>query len=392
MTLPTLKVEVAWENDPFTATPTWTDVTAYTRQVSINRGKASLFDRMSAGTCSVVLNNNDGRFDPNNTLSPYAPYVLPMRQIRVTATHSAVTYGLFRGFLESVPVTYPSNGLHSLAMVSAVDGFKVLNLRQVTTSPAQELSSVRVANLLTAAGWPAGLRNIDTGQTTVQADTITDGNPLDKILVVADSELGLFYMDRDGKARFMSRHGLIGGTLDTTNYTFGTGGKPMRDPVLSFDDKDLWNEVKVSSPSVAEQVASDSSSQTTYGKRTLDKSALMLTSTTEQANHATFVLTGTKAPALRVDQMSPQGEASGGSWARILDRDLGSKIVVALDPPGSGDAISQGSYIEGISMDITPQDWRGITWSLVPMDRRADFWVLGDSVQSILGDSTRFAY
>ena len=392
MTLPVLTVEVAWENDPFTATPTWTDVTAYVQSVSINRGKASLLDRMSAGTCSVRLLNNDGRFDPNNTLSPYAPYVLPMRQIRVRATHSAVTYGLFRGFLESVPVTYPSNGLHSLVNVSAADGFKVLNLRQVTTSPAQELSSVRVTNLLTAAGWPSGLRSVDTGQTTVQADTIVDGNPLDKILTIADSELGLFYMDRDGNARFMSRHGLIGGLLDTANYTFGTSGKPFRDPVLSFDDKDLWNEVNVSSSGVATQTASDSASQTTYGRRTLDKTGLMLISTTEQANHATFVLTGTKAPALRVDSMSPQGEASGGSWARILDRDVGSKIVVAINPPGSGDTISQGSYIEGISMNITPQDWRGIRWSLVPLDRRADFWILGDSIQGVLGDTTRLAY
>lgn len=597
MARPTLTVEIAFENDPL-GTPTWTDVTSYTRQVSIKRGKSSLFDKMRAGTCSVVLSNKDGRFDPNNTLSPYAPYVLPMRQIRVRATHSATTYGLFRGYLESVPLTYPANAKDSVATVTAVDGFKILNLRAVTTTESEELSGTRVTNILDAALWPAGLRSIDAGQTTVQgnasvvwhtaddqtasfsgttvidlqkplnitagdllvavitsdvsnsstsiwptipsdwtevvqshdtasatdpavavywkiaggsepayyrwsggasgehrgligrvtghaeddpipvtvvnrtassvnslqldaftatrdgllvgawawksagtvtlpgtmsslhsnasapgsawgqesvsagavgtrtatfsassavaaaevfiiaATTLDNANPLTHLLTVADSELGLFFMDRDGNARFISRHGLIGGVLDTTNYTFG--GKPYRGGVFAFDDHDLWNEVKVSSPGVAEQTASDTGSQTTYGKRTLTKS-LLLTSTTEQMNHATFVLTGTKAPALRVEQMEPVPDAVGGNWPRVLDRELGSKILVTLDPPGSGDTISQGSYIEGISWSISPQDWRCV-WDLVPIDRRADYWVLGDSIQGVLGDTTRLAY
>lgn len=390
MTLPVLTVEVAFEDDPFDASPTWTDVSAYVRSVGIRRGKSSLFDRMSAGTATVALDNNDGRFDPANTLSPYYPYVLPMRQIRVTATHSAVTYGLFRGFLESVPLVYPQAGSDAIATVGAVDGFKVLNLRQVTTSPGAHLSSARVTAVLDAAGWPASLRTIDTGQTTVEASTLTAANPLEHLLLVADSENGLFFMDVDGDARFLSRHGLIGGLLDTANYTFG--GKPYRDPVLSFDDNDLWNTVKVSavSGSGSTQTVTDVASVTTYGSRVLDKT-ILVSNNSARNDYATFVLTGTKAPALRVDQMEPLGEAVGGSWQRILDRELGSKILLTLDPPGAGDAISQPSYVEGVSWSIAPMDWRCM-WNLVPMDRRADFWVAEDSIQGVAGVTTRAAY
>lgn len=394
MTLPAVKVEVAFATDPFTA-PTWTDVTAYLRSVSIRRGKQRVLDSMQPGTATVVLDNNDQRFDPNNTAGPYSPNVVPMRKVRVTATHSATPYGLFYGFIEAWPQSFPNLARDSVVTVNAVDGFKILNLQDLTLSPAQQLSGARIGAVLDALSpaWPAADRNVDAGQTTVQASTLTAANPLQHLLQVVESENGLLYVDRDGKLRFISRHNVIAAVLDATNYTFGDAGgteKPYRGAVIAYDDVDVWNEIKASSQGVAEQTASDSASQTKYLKRTLAKSALLLTSTSEQLDYARFLLEGFKEPALRVEGIEPLPER-GDYWTRVLDRDLGAKIRVRLNPPGAGDVIQQDSYVEGIQWDIKPEDWR-VSWDLVPVTRRADFWVLDDPVQGRLETNSRLAY
>lgn len=600
MSFPALTVEIAFQDDPLD-TPAWTDVSDYVRSVSIRRGKHALYQQMQAGVAEVVVDNRDGRFDPANSGSPYAPHVLPMRPLRITATWDGDTYGLFRGFIEGLPLSYPGQGRDAVASITAVDGFKVMNLRTVERWFPEELSSARVSKILDAIDWPAGDRSITTGQTTVSGNpevtwasvqtnaaaapafsvtlsrpagieagdllvaliaaetsspsfsavtsvpqgwqevttthgnsatgsgpavaafwklaqenepatyefggidpvdrrgtiaritghdpaepipvsavassetnttsltvaaleaereglligawawgatgTITlpagftsqssatadppfrvgtkavsaagstssqqatctanskaagllllvttkptvEGNPLAHLLTVADSELGLFYMDCNGAARFLSRHALIGGLLDTAEYTFSPTDRPFRDIALSFDDADLWNTVAVTSEGVGTSSKTDASSATTYGSRTLARTVL-LTTAAEQEDHATFVLTGTAQPALRVDRLEPIGELDAGShWPYLLDRDLGAKVLVQFDPPGAGDAISQASYVEGIAWAITPSRWQ-VAWNLVPLDRRADFWVLGDSMQSLLGSTTRLAF
>src|SRR6185436_5054552 len=98
--------------------------------------------------------------------------------IKIQATFSAVTYDLFTGFVEGWPVSW--EGAHrqgtDLVRVQAVDSTKVLNLCTVTTTRPQETSGVRIQALLDAIGWPSTLYAIDTGQSQVQAATLTDAN------------------------------------------------------------------------------------------------------------------------------------------------------------------------------------------------------------------------
>jgi hypothetical protein len=116
----------------------WTDVSAYVRSVQISRGKDHELNRSQAGQCTVTLSNLDRRFDPTHAASPYAPYVIPMRQIRVSAVWSAVTYNLFTGFIEDwgqawLPRPIKASG-DAEARVRAVDGFKVLSLYEMAGS------------------------------------------------------------------------------------------------------------------------------------------------------------------------------------------------------------------------------------------------------------------
>lgn len=56
-------VEIAFATAPG-APPTYTDVTAYVRSLSIRRGRQDLLSRFEAGTSTVTLDNRDRRFEP----------------------------------------------------------------------------------------------------------------------------------------------------------------------------------------------------------------------------------------------------------------------------------------------------------------------------------------
>lgn len=137
MTQAALKVEIAFISDPYASSPTWTDVTSYVDEVDTQRGRNYELDKTEAGTATVTLRNFDGRFDPTNTSSPYYPYVLPYRPLRVTATYSGTTYNLFRGFIERWPQTWATGGTYGTVTITAVDAMKTLLATQYGQSYAQ---------------------------------------------------------------------------------------------------------------------------------------------------------------------------------------------------------------------------------------------------------------
>lgn len=70
MAWPTVTAEVMFNS------PTWTDISAYLREVSVKRGvsrvdSASPLLRYDAGTATLTLDNRDRRFDPTNLAGPY---------------------------------------------------------------------------------------------------------------------------------------------------------------------------------------------------------------------------------------------------------------------------------------------------------------------------------
>ena len=132
MAFPTLTVEVAFTTTPF-ATPTWTDVTAFVVGGDVTRGRTSELDRIRAGQATVVLTNDDRRFDPTHTTGPYWPNVLPMRRLRIRAVFDAVTYDVFSGFIDRWEQTYQHPGV-AHATVTATDAFKVFAANQLPTS------------------------------------------------------------------------------------------------------------------------------------------------------------------------------------------------------------------------------------------------------------------
>jgi hypothetical protein len=134
---PTPKLELSLD-DPGVASPTWLDITTWLHEsgIEINRGRNNELERFETGWATLNLNNNDGRFDPTNTASPYFPNLRPMNRLRLSGIWSATTYGMIVGYAEGWVPTYPDGGRHSLLPLKINDGFSVLANLTLVQVPA----------------------------------------------------------------------------------------------------------------------------------------------------------------------------------------------------------------------------------------------------------------
>ena len=126
MPYPVPVVEVAFTDGPYVVSPTWTDVTAYVRNMNISRGIPDDWTLQADGSATVVLSNRDRRFDPFNTTGPYYGNLLPRRQIRIRATHGGTTYDVFRGFIAGWPPEWTDAGKDTTVTLFCFDALQLL--------------------------------------------------------------------------------------------------------------------------------------------------------------------------------------------------------------------------------------------------------------------------
>jgi hypothetical protein len=404
MSRPSISVRIAFTTDPLDPSPAWTDVSAYVRgetAITIRRGRQYELNRIEAGTARVALDNRDRRFDPTNTSSPYYPNVVPMRKISIQATYSAVTYDLYTGYIENWPPDWPA-GYDSTVTISCVDGYAyfanaLLTLTVPSTTSGWQIKS-RVVDLgfdgiLVSLAWANGDQSVNAGDSTLQGWTITNGNVLQQLQLIADSENGYLMMTKDGKIFFRERHfRLTNHDSITSTGTFGDGGGselPYTELLPSFDNTQIYNDIHVTRLGGAEQVAQDATSQLRYFKRSMTKSGLLIT-TDNEANDAAYWLLGQyKDPALRFRRMTIAGPMNDSLWAQVLGRDINHRITVTKRPPGSG-TITQDCFIEGIEHTISRDDWL-TSFDLSPASSQA-YWVMEDVILGILDSTTRLIY
>ena len=124
VTFPTVTVEMAFGFDPFAASPTWTDVTAYVvADVVISRGRQHELGRIETGTMSTVLTSTDDRWNAEFSGGTYWPNIKPMVPVRVRAQDPFIgsDHVVFRGFVKGFPQRWVQAGKFSRVPVRCVD-------------------------------------------------------------------------------------------------------------------------------------------------------------------------------------------------------------------------------------------------------------------------------
>jgi hypothetical protein len=335
----------------------WVNVTSDVKGVSSKTGRQYELDRIEAGQATAAMNDLQRRYDPANTNSPFSPNVIPLRKMRLRATHNAVTYPLFKGFVERWPETWRGPN-HAETTVTLVDGFEPLALAGVSGLLAAGPSGSQINALLNQAGWPLADRAIDTGIFTMASKFLDSGAfALTEIQEIANSELGIFFIDRDGIATLHDRqHRWTASRSLNSQATFtDTGGNiAYQDLQPSFDKDKTVNEWQVTTDANESVTASDAASIAAYFKRSQTRST-RLDNIPDASTQALALLQDTAKPSLRFDTLTviPTNDTA---WATVLGLRISDRVTVIRNPvpAAGGSQINKLCFIEGISWNIVP--------------------------------------
>jgi len=341
------------------------DVSNIVLQTAIRRGRNRILDKFEAGTATVVLQDDQGYFNPSNNSSPYAGLLTPLRKIQIYADFNGTRYPLFYGFIQAYITNFAVgiNGVNTVTL-QCTDGFRLLNNVGFTTVAGAtngDLSGTRIGQLLDTASWPAAARQIDAGSSTLQNDPGTaNRNMLDAIQLVADkSENGGFFIDSAGNAVFYSRDTMAKKPGGSPVIFTDTGtGIDYQGVELAQDDTLILNDITVQRLGGSPQQVQDVSSQNTYFVHTGVRKDILVQTDAEALNQAKMALATRKDVSVRIsslmlnlfDSNSPARVAAG------LDADIFDSIRVTKTMSGST-SITKDLLVQGVQYDITKKSF-----------------------------------
>jgi len=403
-----LTVEIAFDSNPLDNSQTWTDVSQYLRSFETSRGRISNLTQFQTGTAFVVLDNRDNRFSPNQTTYYYDAVNLrskiqPLKRLRIRAEYNAVTYDLFHGFVESFPVQYAGQGYDASTKLRVVDAFKLFfqatldgigwqlgisklgSTTRLTLTQAQELSSVRVKNILDSFGYSN--QAISTGQLQVQTQSTSD-NLLTALRKVETAENGTFFIAANGNATFRDRnYRLTNTTTPSAVFGQGVGELPYVDIISSYDDNRIINTVQRTRAGGITQIAIDSDSVERFGTNVLTESDTLNISDADALSIAKQKVVANSIPETTIEALSFAPQQDVNLWEKALGLDIGSYVETNITTPSSTTETYE-LFIERIKHKV---DARNKTWNwnigLSPAETGA--WILG--VNS-LGIDTNLSY
>lgn len=212
----TWKFYIDWNNDDDFEDAN-EDITAYVISASYSRGRdyaSNLTGKSSAGTCSLKLLNLDGKFSPFNTASALYGKLVPKRKIQITTYDSSTaSYDpQWTGYIETITPLADISGLHT-AEITGIGPLAIIAERYATVALKTDTDTGSlIDDVLDAAGWPSGDRDIDSGKTIVPYFWCEGRDALNVIRELEESENGFIYETKDGKIAFENRHHRYGGT------------------------------------------------------------------------------------------------------------------------------------------------------------------------------------
>lgn len=197
-------------------------------------------------TATFTLKNVDNRYSPTNSSSPIYAYTsasmlygIPIRFSMIRP--SVATERVFTGYID----TSGSSAKNLNFTLHCVDNaHPLMQSRQSTTLYEDQRVDEMLVTLADLVGIGAGARDFDTGLFVIPFSWLDEESVWTEMNMIAQSEGGTVYFDRNGDLIFESQEAWLSDTKRTTSqHTFLASN--IFDVMTPFDWKNVYNRVLV---------------------------------------------------------------------------------------------------------------------------------------------------
>jgi hypothetical protein len=370
------------------------DVSNVVDSIETKRGRNPQADQFQTGTLTMRIVDQNGDFNPQNPASPYYNLLTPMRKVQITATYGPTTYAIFAGFITSYTTTTPKNANDVVyTTITAVDAFRLAQNAQVSTvagTPAGQLSGARINALLDAIDWPASMRDVDAGLTTMQADPGTARTSLAAMQTVETSEYGALYVDAAGSFVFQDRD-VTAGSTGLAPVVFNDNGLDISyfNAVWRLDDTLVYNSASITRTGGTAQVAINQPSIDKYFVHSYNQQNLLMETDAVALDYAQAYVASRAETSIRCDaiQLDLYTDNYNLGIIAALDLDYFDPVTITTNQPG-GSTLTKTLQVFGVAQSITPNSWKTTLTTLEPI---IDGFILDSSIYGLL-DSGVLSY
>ena len=370
------------------------DVSNQVDSIQTTRGRNAQADQFQTGQLSLRIVDQNGDFNPQNPSSPYAGLLNPMRKVQITATYSGVTYPIFSGFITGYSTTTPKFvGDVVYTTITAVDAFRLAQNAQISTvtgATAGQPSGTRIGKILDQIGWPASMRDIDTGLTTMQADPGTPRTALEAMQTVELSEYGSLYVNASGEFVFQDR-AFTTSSVNATPVVFNDDGTGIEyfNAIWLLNDVLIYNSAQITRTGGTTQNAINQASIDKYFVHSYNQQNLLMETDAvaldyAQAYVASRAETTTRCDAITLDLYTNNYNAG---IIAALDLEFFDPVTITTTQPGSS-TLTKTLQVFGVAHSITPNSWKTQFTTLEPI---IDGFILDSTLYGIL-DTSVLAY
>lgn len=362
------------------------DLTPDVRNITINRGRNIQSDTYISGDAVVRVLDPNGDWNPQNPLSPYFGFLVPLRKLRISATTSTFDDFLFSGYTTEYRYTFPVGQEIGYVDIYCSDAFRLFNLAQVETvadSGAGQSTGTRLGKILDQIGFPSNMRTMATGNSNCQADPGTLRTALNALKNVEFSEQGAFFIDASGTAVFKSRNQVVSSISGTPIEFNQTTGIPYKNLVYAFDDKLIINQAQMTRVGGVAQYAENTASVEKYFPHQYSVADLVIDTDENALNIARTYETTRSETTIRIDALTVD----------LLDPAVPTDTMIGLEyfdnckitnVQSDGSTIVKTLQVQGLAWQISPNQMQVTITTLEPI---TDGFVIGSTERGIIGAS-----
>jgi hypothetical protein len=370
------------------------DVSNQVDTISTSRGRNAASDVFQTGTMSLRIVDENGDFNPQNTAGPYYNLLSPMRKVQITATYDGVTYPIFSGFITGYNTVTPRNaGELAYTTITAVDALRLAQNAQISTvtgATAGDLSGTRINEILDQIAWPATMRDVDAGLTTMQADPGTARTALAAMQTVTTSEYGALYVNASGSFVFQDRTVTVSSVANTPTV-FNDDGTDIAysNAVWKLDDTLIFNSASITATGLATQTATNATSIAKYFIHSYNQQNLLMQTTAVALDYALAYVASRQETTIRCDllELDLYTDNYDLGIKAALGLDFFDNVTVTTNQPGVS-TITKTLQVFGVSMYIRPNNWKVSFTTLEPI---IDGFIIGSTLYGVLGTNV-FSY